>query len=169
VDATASVGSPVGMRPFEDVVSEHGAAMLRVCRALVGAADAEDACAEALLAALRAYPRLRPESDVRAWLVTIAHRKAVDVLRARARRSRARTGLAPRTAATSPHDPDPALAAALAALPFKQRACVTHHHLGGLSYAEVGALLGTTAAAARRSAADGIATLRTRLKKGARS
>ena len=49
---------------------------------------------------------------------------------------------------------------ALAALPPKQRAAVTYHHLAGLSYAEVGALLDSSEAAARRSAADGIANLR---------
>ena len=41
---------------------------------------------ETFLAALRAYPDLRPDSNVRAWLVTIAHRKAIDVTRATARR-----------------------------------------------------------------------------------
>ena len=70
------------MRPFEQVVSEHGAVVLRVCRAVLGPADAEDAWSETFLAALRAYPRLDADADVRAWLVTIAHRKAVDVTRA---------------------------------------------------------------------------------------
>jgi RNA polymerase sigma factor (sigma-70 family) len=160
------------MRPFEDVVTEHGAAVLAVCRALLPRADAEDACAEAFLAALRAYPRLMPDSDVRAWLVTIAHRKAVDVLRARARRrpakGRARTGSDAAVPARAPHEPAPGLATALGALAFKQQAAVTHHYLGGLPYAEVAALLGTTAAAARRSAADGLANLRRRLGGGTR-
>ena len=50
--------------------------------------------------------------------------------------------------------------AALAALPDKQRHVVAYHHLGGLPYDDVAALLGGTAAAARRAGADGIATLR---------
>ena len=50
--------------------------------------------------------------------------------------------------------------AALAGLPDKQRQAVAYHYLGGLPYAEVAALLGGTAEAARRAAADGIATLR---------
>src|SRR3982751_3855795 len=58
---------------------------MRVCRALLPLDDAQDAAAETFVSALRAYPRLRPDSDVRAWLVTIAHRKALDVLRAPAR------------------------------------------------------------------------------------
>jgi DNA-directed RNA polymerase specialized sigma24 family protein len=49
------------------------------------------------------------------------------------------------------------------ALPFTQRAAVTYHHLVGLPYAEIAAILGNSEAAARRAAADGIKTLRTRL------
>jgi RNA polymerase sigma factor (sigma-70 family) len=75
-----------GRQPFEAVVAEHGQVVLRVCRALLGPVAADDAWSETFLAALRAYPRLRPGSDVRAWLVTIAHRKALDALRAQARR-----------------------------------------------------------------------------------
>jgi DNA-directed RNA polymerase specialized sigma24 family protein len=37
---------------------------------------------------------------------------------------------------------------------------VVYHHLAGLPYADVGDLLGSSEAAARRSAADGIARLR---------
>jgi DNA-directed RNA polymerase specialized sigma24 family protein len=37
---------------------------------------------------------------------------------------------------------------------------VAYHHLAGLPYAEVGALLDSSEAAARRSAADGLANLR---------
>ena len=44
---------------------EHGSVVMRVCRALLPAADAEDAWSETFLSALRAYPRLRPDSNVR--------------------------------------------------------------------------------------------------------
>jgi DNA-directed RNA polymerase specialized sigma24 family protein len=47
-------------------------------------------------------------------------------------------------------------------LPDKQRQAVALHHVAGLPYAEVATLLGGSAAAARRAAADGIATLRRR-------
>src|SRR5499427_6425635 len=72
--------------PFEVVVTRHGPTVLRVCRAVLGPLDADDAWSETFLAALRAYPTLRPGSNVEAWLVTIAHRKAIDQTRARARR-----------------------------------------------------------------------------------
>src|SRR5262249_60136077 len=77
----------VKVRPFEDVVAEHGATVLRVCRAVVGPVDAEDAWSETFLSALRAYPELPEGANVEAWLVTIAHRRALDVGRARSRRA----------------------------------------------------------------------------------
>ena len=45
-------------------------------------------------------------------------------------------------------------------LPTKQRHAVAYRYLADLSYAEIGALLDCSVAAARRSAADGIAALR---------
>jgi len=52
------------------------------------------------------------------------------------------------------------LTAALTALPPKQKQAVAYHYLAGLAYTEVAAILGGSTDAARRSAADGIATLR---------
>jgi RNA polymerase sigma factor (sigma-70 family) len=149
-------------RPFEEIVAAHGSVVMRVCRALLGPTDAEDAWAETFLSALRAYPTLRPDSHVRGWLVTIAHRKAIDQIRATARSPRPTARLPESAAADGTPDggPDTELWAALAALPPKQRAAVVYHHVAGLPYAEIGALLDTSEAAARRSAADGIATLR---------
>src|SRR6202044_2655387 len=71
--------------PFEKVVARHGDTVLRVCRVLLGVHDAEDAWSETFLAALRAYPDLPDSPNAEAWVVTIAHRKAIDVLRARKR------------------------------------------------------------------------------------
>jgi RNA polymerase sigma factor (sigma-70 family) len=149
--------------PFERVVADHGEVVLRVCRAVLPAADADDAWSETFLSALRAYPDLPASANVRGWLVTIAHRKAIDVTRARARRAvpvgdlpEARDQPAPGSTAALDGD----LAAAFAALPPKQRHAVAYHHLAGLPYREVAELVGGTEAAARRAAADGIATLR---------
>jgi RNA polymerase sigma factor (sigma-70 family) len=147
--------------PFEQVVAAHGAVVLRVCRAVLGPDDAEDAWSETFLAALRAYPRLRPDSDVRAWLVTIAHRKAIDGYRARRR--------APLPVESLPHEPsttdvdplpDAALLGAVDQLPDKQRLVVAYRYLADLSYSAIAEIVGGSEAAARRSAADGIATLR---------
>lgn len=157
----------VTMRPFEEIVNEHGPVVMRVCRALVGRDDAEDAWSETFLSALRAYPALRPESNVRAWLVTIAHRKAIDQLRKNERVPRP-TGDLPELRSTDGlRDPgEDGLGAALDALPPKQRSAIIYRYLADLPYAEVGTLLDSNDAAARRSAADGIANLRKHYLKG---
>lgn len=148
------------LRPFEQIVAEHGPTVLRVCRAVLGPHDAEDAWSETFLAALRAYPRLRPDSNVEAWLVTIAHRKALDQHRARARRP-VPTGDPPDEADRDGEVGDnDALWRCLAALPLKQRQAVAYHHLAGLPHAEVAGLIGGSEQAARRAAADGIKALR---------
>ncbi|HEY2061105.1 MAG TPA: sigma-70 family RNA polymerase sigma factor [Amycolatopsis sp.] len=148
-------------RPFERVVDEHGPMVLRVCRAVVGPADAEDAWSETFLSALKAYPELPADANVEAWLVTIAHRKAIDVLRARARRPVPVDALPEEPSRTGrPEDWDGDLWHALAQLPDKQRAAVAYHYLAGFPYREVAAITGGTADAARRAAADGIKALR---------
>jgi RNA polymerase sigma factor (sigma-70 family) len=148
--------------PFEAIVEIHGPTVLRVCLAVLGATDADDAWSETFLSAMKAYPSLPDDANVEAWLVTIAHRRALDIGRSRSRRAVPTDTIvdhAERPEHTHTH-PDPDLAAALAALPDKQRQSVAYHYLAGLPYAEVAAILGGTAEAARRAAADGIATLR---------
>jgi RNA polymerase sigma factor (sigma-70 family) len=157
----------VSQPPFDQIVADHGPAVLRVCRALLGPADAEDAWSETFLHALEAYPSLRPGSNVRGWLVTIAHRKAIDVHR-KARRGPVVTDDLPEPPAESrgPEGQRRELWDALAALPDRQRQAVTYHHVAGLPYAEVAGLMGGSEAAARRAAADGIAALRKTYAKG---
>ena len=172
-----------GKPPFESVVSIHGSTVLRVCRAVLGPADADDAWSETFLSALKAYPDLPADANVEAWLVTIAHRKAIDVTRAAARRaipvaeapetpsavSGALGGRVPDGQASGGWGRDPEggglvadddLADALTRLPAKQKQAVAYHYLAGLPYADIAAILGGTAEAARRAAADGIARLR---------
>jgi RNA polymerase sigma factor (sigma-70 family) len=145
--------------PFGTVVAEHGSTVLRVCRAVLGTVDADDAWSETFLSAMRAYPDLPADANVEAWLVTIAHRKAIDVTRATSRRA-IPTGELPETATTPDAGHDPDLADALARLPDKQQQAVAYHYLAGLPYVDVAAILGGSTDAARRAAADGIAALR---------
>ena len=149
-----------GKPPFENVVEIHGPTVLRVCHAVLGAADADDAWSETFLSAMRAYPSLPDDANVEAWLVTIAHRRAIDIGRARSRRAVPTDTIVDHHGRHDRTGTDPDLLAALAELPDKQRRAVSYHYLGGLPYAEVAAILGGTAAAARRAAADGIAALR---------
>ncbi|MBA8962305.1 RNA polymerase sigma factor [Rhodococcus opacus] len=149
------------LKPFEDIVAEHGPTVLRVCRAVVGPVDAEDAWSETFIAAMRAYPDLRPGSNVEAWLVTIAHRKALDHIRARDRRPVPTDALPEQTTDRGlPGGHDLELWNAVGALPMKQRAAVAYHYLAGLPYAEIAVILGNSPDASRRAAADGIAALR---------
>ena len=148
-------------QPFEKVVEQHGGTVLRVCRVILGVHDAQDAWSETFLAALRAYPDLPDDANAEAWLVTIAHRKAIDVLRTRKRQPAPVEQLpeAP-TALGVPGAEDGDLWPAVAALPEKQRQAVAYHYVAGLAYAEIAELLGGTTDAARRAAADGIKNLR---------
>ena len=151
-----------GMKqPFEKVVEQHGGTVLRMCRVLLGVHDAEDAWSETFLAALRAYPDLPDDANAEAWLVTIAHRKAIDVLRAR-KRQPAPVAEVPEspTALGVPGARDGDLWQAVGALPEKQRQAVAYHYVAGLAYAEIAEILGGTADAARRAAADGVKNLR---------
>ncbi|MFQ6392767.1 RNA polymerase sigma factor [Nocardia sp. KC 131] len=151
----------MSLPPFEEVVAEYGPMVLRVCRAVLGPTDAADAWSETFLSALRAYPGLDQDTNIEAWLVTVAHRRAIDVGRALTRAPVPAEALPERPAPNAdPAGYDPDLWAALAALPTKQRRAVAYHYLAGLPHAEIAELLGNSTDAARRAAADGLKTLR---------
>jgi RNA polymerase sigma factor (sigma-70 family) len=149
-----------GKQPFDMVVATHGATVLRVCRAVLGPVDADDAWSETFLSAMKAYPGLPADANVEAWLVTIAHRKAIDITRAAARRAIPVAETPDTATAPAADSSDLDLADALAALPPKQKQAVAYHYLAGLPHSDVAAILGGSTDAARRAAADGIATLR---------
>jgi RNA polymerase sigma factor (sigma-70 family) len=131
----------------------------RYLAGMVGAVDADDCFQETFLAALRAYPALGPDANERAWILTIAQRKALDHLRARARRA-VPTDALPEIAHHDPLPGEDPVWARVRALPPKQRAALTLRYAGGLTHAEVAAALGTSEEAARRSAHEGLKTLR---------
>ncbi len=166
-DATSRRPAPIRLpvvtrRPFDEIVIEFGPVVLRVCRAVLSATDSDDAWSETFLAALRAYPELPADTNMQAWLVRVAHRKAIDQHRARAR-APVPTEQLPEQPGPEPGDGHPELWKELAALPDKQRFAVAYHHLAGMPYAQVAGLLGNSEAAARRAAADGIKALRHRI------
>ena len=72
--------------PFQRLLDEHAAEVMGVLRGAVGRVDAEDCFQETFLSALRAYPGLSSTDNLRGWLLTIAHRKAIDHHRANGRR-----------------------------------------------------------------------------------
>jgi RNA polymerase sigma factor (sigma-70 family) len=149
-------------QPFERIVADNAVTVLRVCRAVVGIHDGDDAWSETFISAMRAYPDLAEDANVEAWLVTIAHRKAIDILRQQKRYA---------AAMDEPTESPAVLGISVAtkhelwdsvrSLPERQRQAVAYHYLGGLPYVAVAAILGGSADAARRAAADGMKSLRT--------
>lgn len=135
-------------------MAEHGSTVLRVCRVVLGVHDAEDAWSETFLSAMRAYPELPESVNVEAWLVTIAHRKAIDVVRA-AKRNPLPVQQMPEelTGSGVVGSDDAGVWAAVAALPDKQRQSIAYHYVAGLPYVEIAQILGGTTDAARRAAA----------------
>jgi len=147
--------------PFQILLDDHSEDVWRTLRAMVGAQAAEDCFQETFLAALRAYPRLRPDSNPRAWLLTIAHNKAIDHLR----RNREVAAEVEDTATTGDHAAaaDGAIWSAVASLPPRQRAAVALRYIGDLSHREIAAAIGCSEEASRRSLHDGLETLRRQL------
>ena len=146
--------------PFQATLDAHHDAVARFLVATVGAEEAEDCLQETLLAALRAYPRLRAGSNLRAWLLTIARNKALDAHRAR-RRLPVPVGHAePGGASELVDGADEELWAAVQELPPKQRAAVVLRFVNDLPHRDIAAVLGCSEAAARRSLHEGLGKLR---------
>ncbi len=151
----------MALPPFQTALDEHRDALARFLTATVGPDEADDCLQETLIAALRAYPRLREGSNVRAWLFTIARNKALDEHRARGRRPvpalvAEDAGSAP--AATGAADAE--LWEAVRSLPPKQRAAVVLRFVIDLPHRDIARVLDCSEAAARRSLHEGLARLR---------
>jgi RNA polymerase sigma factor (sigma-70 family) len=140
----------VGAPPFQRFLEEHGPAVYRFLVASVGSHEAEDCFQETFMSALRAYPRLRPDSNLRAWVMTIAHRKALDAHRSRRRRPEP-VGSVPEEPGRPEDDGDPGVWRRVRALPPRQREAVVLRFVGDLPYQDVGRAMGTTDAAARQN------------------
>jgi RNA polymerase sigma factor (sigma-70 family) len=147
--------------PFQRLIDEYAADVMAVLRGAVGRVEADDCFQETFLSALRAYPELRDTRNLRGWLLTIAHRKAVDSHRARGRR--AVPVAAVEEAAIDDPVPSEEIWAVVDTLPPKQRAAVTLRYANDLPHAEIAAALGCSPEAARRSLHEGVKRLRKEL------
>jgi RNA polymerase sigma factor (sigma-70 family) len=119
--------------------------------ATVGPIDAEDCYQETWLAALRAYPRLRDASNLHAWILTVAHRKAIDHVRARNRRATPFAELPETPVPAVERDGIPEIWTHVRALPPKQRTAIALRTVADLGYADI----------ARRSVHEALKRLRT--------
>jgi len=148
-----------GVIPFQRFLDEQRDVVWRFAVGSVGRQEADDVFQETFLAAMRAYPRLRAGSNLQAWVLTIAHRKALDHFRARKRRPDL-PGDVPEVATHDEHAADEAIWSEVRALPGKQRAAVTLRYAADLDYAAIGETLGITADAARKNVHEAMRTLR---------
>lgn len=156
--------------PFQTLLDEHAAEVMAVLRGAVGRDDAEDCFQETFVAALRAYPQLASDDNLRGWLLTIAHRKAIDCHRANGKRplpvgadAELEQAGADGTAIEAALDGESGVWALVAGLPPKQRAAVALRFGSDLPHAEIAAALGCSPAAARRSLHEGVKRLRKEL------
>ena len=156
----------MSLPPFQRFLDAHAGDVHRFLVAAVGHHDADDCFQETFVSALRAYPRLRADSDLRAWVLTIAHRKALDHHRARGRRAVPASDTMPEPVAptvTVRVERDLDVWDRVHDLPGKQRAAVLLRFAGDLTHREVAQALGCSEDAARRSAHEGLKKLRQEL------
>ncbi len=157
-----AVSSSVRLPPFQALIDDHVAELHRFLVASVGPVEAEDCLQETFLSALRAYPRLRHADNLRAWLYTIAQRKATDVVRSRQRHPASDLdGIAEEKLVSAPHrSVDDGLWLSVRGLPPKQRAALVHRFVFDLAYRDVGERMGISEEAARQNVSAGLRRLR---------
>jgi RNA polymerase sigma factor (sigma-70 family) len=144
--------------PFQAFLDEHREHVYRFLVATVGRIDADDCFQETFISALRAYPELRANSNLRSWVLTIASRKAIDAHRSRARRALPIADV-PDTA-TETREQDDELWATVGGLPAKQRAAIVLRFVNDLPHDEIGRVIGSSEDAARRNVHEGLKKLR---------
>ena len=152
----------VRLPPFQALLDDHRDDVYRFLVASLGRDEADDCFQETFISAMRAYPRLRDASNLRSWLFTIAHRKAIDAHRARTRRALPVEEVPEQADAGGVGlNGEPELWRAVRGLPTKQRAAVLHRYVNDLAYADIGRVMGCSEDAARRSVHEGLKKLRT--------
>ena len=134
-------------RAFESFYRKHVAEVYQYALAvLTNPADAEDVTQQTFLNAYRAFQKGERPHTPHNWLIKIAH----NVCRMRWRQSSRRPQEVPLENAAEPaslDDDKPSLddvLAALARLPFNQRAAIVMREVEGRSYAEIAEVLSTT-------------------------
>ena len=148
----------VAIPPFERFYEEHRAEVLRLLRRKLGVDRADDAFQETFLRALRAYGRLDHGEHLRAWVLTIAHNVALDVLR--------RTRPTSELVEVPADDTRPAyaeLAELTDGLGPKERAAVVLRYGYDLSYDQIASALGSSPDAARQATSTGVRRIRRRI------
>jgi RNA polymerase sigma-70 factor, ECF subfamily len=149
--------SAIALPPFWSLVEAHGDELLVHARRMTGDANGEDVLQDAILRALRAYPRLRHAEHLRAWLYRVTTTTALDHIRARRREVLTDE---PPTVVSEPEHYDDAFESIIGALPDGTRAALRLRFVEDLDYERIGARLGCSPVAARQRVSTAIRTLR---------
>jgi RNA polymerase sigma factor (sigma-70 family) len=155
----------MALPPFQALLDAHGGDVHRFLVATVGFSDADDCYQETWLAALRAYPRLQDERNLRGWIFTVAHRKAIDHVRAR-KRHPVPVEEVPERARLGSDDGRPEVWGLVQRLPPKQRSAIALRFLADASHAQIAEAMGISEEAARRNVHEGLKRLRTEYRDG---
>jgi RNA polymerase sigma factor (sigma-70 family) len=149
----------VAIPPFQTFLDSERDTVFRFLVATVGPDEAEDCFQETFISALRAYPRLKPDSNLRAWVLKIAHRKALDLFRARKRRPLPVEEVPERAVMASPNGSSDVWAVARD-LPTRQREALLFRFAADLPYSDLAEALGCTEEAARQRVSEAVRNLR---------
>jgi len=147
--------STVAIPPFEVFYAEHNSEVLGLLRRKVGRDRADDAFQETFLRALRAYDRLEHGEHLRAWVLTIASRVAIDI-----HRRTKHTVEVPELPHEDTRPSDEDLGELTDGLPPKERAAVVLRYGYDLTYDQIAAALDSSPDAARQAASSGVRRLR---------
>ena len=145
----------VAIPPFERFYEEHRDAVFGLLVKRLGRQSAEDAFQETFLRALRAYPNLRHGEHLRAWVLTIAERVSIDVVR----RIRPLADI-PDLESVDERPAYEELLDLTSDLPPKERIAVILRYGYDLPYDLIGPALGSSTEAARQAASSGVRRLR---------
>jgi RNA polymerase sigma-70 factor (ECF subfamily) len=158
---------------FDSVVSMHHGEIFRYLRRLAWRAnEADDLSQETFLRAYRAWSRLTPDANVRAWLFTIATNVYKNHVRSEKRRQAAHaTVRATRRELDLDGPEEEAMAgeirtlteAAIRRLPLKQRLAFTMRKLHELDYDAIGQSLECSPESARAHVFQALRKIRTTL------
>jgi RNA polymerase sigma-70 factor (ECF subfamily) len=138
---------------FDLLARRHVAAAVGFARRVLGnPADAEEVVQEAMLRVWTNAPRWRPEARFRTWLYRIVFNLCLNRRRRPPFASLAEAGDPPASepdaaAQLQRDERDRAVAAAIAALPERQRAAIVLTYYQGLGNAETAEVLGTSISA----------------------
>ena len=154
------MSTAVALPPFWSLIERHGDELLAHARRMTDEQTAEDVLQDALLRALRAYPRLRHADHLRAWLYRVTTTTALDLHRAR--RREVVTDDPPVPAVEDEYD-DGAFESLIAPLAQTARDALRLRFVEDLDYDRIAEALECSPEAARQRVSTAVRTLRERV------